>query len=79
MHIKKEIVEKTVYKTGIYFELIEIRQIVEALYVQDKDSTLAHTMNNIHRDFNDIINKADEGVIEDDILNNADCKSGVCD
>tara|TARA_R100000781_G_scaffold83247_2_gene51298 strand:- start:441 stop:689 length:249 start_codon:yes stop_codon:yes gene_type:complete len=80
LEIKTETVTKEVYKTGIYFELDEVKQIVEALYEKDRDSALAHQMNEIHRKFNDAIHDLNRKIItEKEILDNAECSTGNCD
>ena len=80
LEIKTETVTKEVHKAGIYFELNEVKQIVEALYEKDRDSELAHQMNDIHRRFNDAMKSFDrKTVTEKELLDSMECASGNCD
>ena len=80
LEIKTETITKEVHKAGIYFELNEVKQIVEALYEKDKDSELAHQMNDIHRRFNDAVKTFNKSIVtEKQILDNAECITGNCD
>jgi len=78
--IKTQVITKEVHKAGIYFELDEVKQIVEALYEKDRDSELAHQMNDIHRKFNDAMHDFNKKIItEKEILDNAECSTENCD
>jgi len=80
LEIKTETITKEVHKAGVYFDLNEVKQIVEALYEKDRDSELAHQMNDIHRRFSDAMKTFNNKTItEQQILDNADCSTGNCD
>ena len=80
LEIKTETVTREVHKAGVYFDLDEVREIVEALYEKNKDSELAHQMNDIHRRFNDALKSfKSKTVTEQQMLDNAECSTGNCD
>ena len=79
MEIKTETVTKEIQKVGVWFEMAELREVVESLYETNKDSDLAHQMNDIHRKFNDALKSIEKNITQEDIVNNADCSLGNCD
>jgi len=79
MEIKTETVTKEIQKVGVWFEMAELREVVESLYETNKDSDLAHQMNDIHRKFNDALKGIEKNITQEDIVNNADCSLGNCD
>ena len=79
MEIKTETVTKEIQKVGVWFEMAELREIVESLYETNKDSELAHQMNDIHRKFNDALKNIGQSITQEDIEKNADCALGNCD
>ena len=80
LEIKTQVITKEVHKAGVYFELDEVKQIVEALYEKDRDSELAHQMNDIHRKFNDAMHDFNKKTVtEKQMIDNADCLLGNCD
>tara|TARA_R100001530_G_scaffold134364_2_gene109087 strand:- start:38 stop:277 length:240 start_codon:yes stop_codon:yes gene_type:complete len=79
MEIKTETVTKEIQKVGVWFEMTELREVVESLYETNKDGNLAHQMNDIHRKFNDALNDMQKGITQEDIINNSDCSLGSCD
>ena len=79
MEIKTETVTKEIQKVGVWFEMAELREVVESLYETNKDSDLAHQMNDIHRKFNDALKGIKKNITQEDIVNNADCSLGNCD
>ena len=79
MEIKTETVTKEIQKVGVWFDMAELREVVESLYETNKDSDLAHQMNDIHRKFNDALKGIEKNITQEDIVNNADCSLGNCD
>ena len=79
MEIKTETVTKEIQKVGVWFEMAELREVVESLYETNKDSDLAHQMNDIHRKFNDALKGIEKNITQEDIVNNADWSLGNCD
>ena len=80
LEIKTTTVTTEVYQAGVYLKLEEVKEIVEALYLKNKDSELAHQMNDIHRRFDESVNRLESHIVtEKEVLDNAECITGSCD
>ena len=83
--MKTETITKQVHKFGIYFNLDELKEIVESLHVTNKEGKLANFMNHFHKQASDMLNatKEEDGnlVSEEAMLqsNEGICKGGNCD